>query len=165
MTFNEFITHAGLIFSFVQLLTRTSNDTDWPDGAVHFQVCVTRDTRHYAVEYSAGPGCVEHWAREQKGVRPWSRDLRAPRKSVAYAEGLAKASKAYKPDPADVLQSLQVDCSVSYHDTFEDWASEFGYDLDSRKAERTYDACRKTAKAMRDVLGAELFETFMQLEE
>jgi hypothetical protein len=47
----------------------------------------------------------------------------------------------HEPRPADVLSSLLLDVT-SADQSFEDWASDFGYDDDSRKAEATYNACR-----------------------
>jgi hypothetical protein len=37
---------------------------------------------------------------------------------------------------------------------FEDWASEYGYDTDSRAAERTYNVVVKQAAELREFLGA-----------
>lgn len=50
------------------------------------------------------------------------------------------------PDAADVLHSLLLDASVTYATCFEDWASEYGYDTDSRKAEDIYNACKLIAR-------------------
>lgn len=45
------------------------------------------------------------------------------------------------PDPAEVLASAAQDYADARGLTFEDWAGNLGYDTDSRKAEKTYDAC------------------------
>ncbi len=57
------------------------------------------------------------------------------------------------PSAADVLYCLLTDADVIDYASFEDWASEFGYDTDSRKAEQNYRACMDTALRMRQVLG------------
>jgi hypothetical protein len=57
------------------------------------------------------------------------------------------------PDLADVLYSLSSDASVIDYGGFEQWASEFGYDTDSRKAEGIYRACLECALKMRNALG------------
>lgn len=49
--------------------------------------------------------------------------------------------KAKPPALVDVLYSLIMDVSVLNYTSFEDWAGDFGYDPDSRKAEQTYKAC------------------------
>jgi hypothetical protein len=63
----------------------------------------------------------------------------------------------YNPDDipaaADVFDCLVSDADAIDFDTFEDWAREYGYDTDSRKAERDYHACRKTADQLLTFLG------------
>lgn len=60
-----------------------------------------------------------------------------------------------EPDLADVLYSLASDMAAIDYRSFEDWANEFGYDTDSRKAEKTYQACLKIALALRNSVGEE----------
>lgn len=60
------------------------------------------------------------------------------------------------PHAADVVQSLVLDSDVINYGSFEEWAREFGYDEDSRKAEKTYQACRAIALKLRQILGGEL---------
>jgi hypothetical protein len=49
------------------------------------------------------------------------------------------------PDVADVVQSLAQDArGTRVVNGFEEWAGEYGYDTDSRSAERTYEACVST---------------------
>jgi hypothetical protein len=51
-----------------------------------------------------------------------------------------------EPTADEVLDSLSLDASgVVNGETFEDWCDNFGYDTDSRKAERTFKQCRKIA--------------------
>lgn len=56
---------------------------------------------------------------------------------------------------ADVLHCLISDAS-SADNTFEDWCADFGYDSDSRKAERTYKACQRIAVKLNKLLGSDL---------
>ena len=65
---------------------------------------------------------------------------------------------AIMPDPDDVLYSLVMDSDVLYYGTFEDWASDFGYDTDSRKAESTYRACLEIALKLRVAIGEDELE-------
>jgi hypothetical protein len=44
--------------------------------------------------------------------------------------------------------------------TFEDFCAEFGYDPDSRKAEKTWQACRLVTKNMKRLLGKE-YDSFL----
>lgn len=66
----------------------------------------------------------------------------------AYAKGAA-----IDPDPVGVFSSLLLDASVLDASGFDEWASEYGYDTDSRKAEDTYRACLDIALKLRSALG------------
>lgn len=57
------------------------------------------------------------------------------------------------PDPVDVVASLALDAAVLDFGTFEDWAGDYGYDSDSRKAEAIYRACLEIALNLRNALG------------
>jgi len=58
------------------------------------------------------------------------------------------------PTVGRVVACLLSDARAGFeHNDFESFASEFGYDADSRKAERIYIACRETSSAMRALLG------------
>lgn len=66
------------------------------------------------------------------------------------------------PDLPTVLDCLASDASgIENAKSFEDWASEYGYDADSRKAEKTYSICQKQAEELRDLLGDEAYETLL----
>lgn len=57
------------------------------------------------------------------------------------------------PDLADVLYSLASDADVLDAGGFEEWASNYGYDTDSRKAEAVYRACLDIALKLREAIG------------
>lgn len=68
-----------------------------------------------------------------------------------------------KPDSQDVIYSLLIDSDVLQYSDFESWAGDFGYDVDSRQAEKTYQACMKIALQFRQIgesLIAELREAY-----
>lgn len=56
-------------------------------------------------------------------------------------------------DQADALASLSMASASIDYPSFYDWASEFGYDVDSRKAELIYRNCLQTGLALRAALG------------
>lgn len=64
-----------------------------------------------------------------------------------------KNRKQLEPDSLDVLASLAMDSDVLDAGGFESWASDFGYDTDSRKAESIYRACLDIALKLRAALG------------
>lgn len=63
-----------------------------------------------------------------------------------------------EPDAAGVLDCLLSD-GAAYDMTFDEWCGEYGYDMDSRKALKTWKACRRTGCRLRKLLGAD-YETF-----
>ena len=62
-------------------------------------------------------------------------------------------TKCIEPDPIDVVWSLIQDASVIDAGGFESWASDLGYDTDSRTAEATYRACLEIALKLRAGIG------------
>lgn len=61
--------------------------------------------------------------------------------------------KPILPDTASVLASLISDADAIEHSSFESWASDYGYDVDSRAAESTYRACLAIGLALRSAIG------------
>jgi hypothetical protein len=62
-------------------------------------------------------------------------------------------SEKLNPQFADVLSSLVTDGDAIDFPSFEDWASEFGYDKDSRKGEAIYRQCLESGLKLRAALG------------
>ena len=57
------------------------------------------------------------------------------------------------PHAADVFHSLVLDSDVIEYSSFEDWAENFGYDADSRKAEKIYRDCLDIALKLKNSIG------------
>lgn len=75
---------------------------------------------------------------------------------VYYSQGSAHSNE---PDLDDVMYCLLSDVSDIEDVDFEEWASNLGYDTDSRKAERTFEACKK------QLLNLRLLFTNKELEQ
>lgn len=76
-------------------------------------------------------------------------DCKGGRKSYTFTFGQSIAEGDRRPKMYDVLSCLQkYNCG-----TFEDFCYEFGYDTDSRKAERIYKAVCKEYKAVVRLFG------------
>lgn len=62
--------------------------------------------------------------------------------ATTFKQGMAHESA---PTAGDVLTCMFSDArSFADHGNFEEWAREYGYNSDSRKAESIYNACRET---------------------
>jgi len=72
-------------------------------------------------------------------------------------------AKPRPPTVADVLSSLCSDARGVDRTTFEDWCSEFGYDTDSRRAEKIYHLCVETNAKLHAFL-SEDFDLFANAE-
>mgnify|MGYP001769558210 CR=1 FL=1 len=67
-----------------------------------------------------------------------------------------------EPKPEDVLNALASDSSgVENARSFEDWASEYGYDTDSRKAEKIYNVCVKQSEKLKSFLGDDKYQDLL----
>lgn len=72
--------------------------------------------------------------------------------TVPFSQGSAHTTP---PTAADVLGCLVMDSSgIDNGTSFEDWCAEYGYDSDSRKAEKTFKLCERQARKLRQFLGA-----------
>lgn len=71
-----------------------------------------------------------------------------PFRNIGYISGGAPIL----PDPLDVLYSIAMD-SDAIDFTFEDWAGNYGFDPDSRRAEAIYKVCLDHAIRLRQAVG------------
>ncbi len=108
----------------------------------------------------AAPANDKTWG---EGARHWQCTLALGerRMKVPFHQGSAHENS---PTAADVLNCLASDADVEQAESFEEWASNLGYDADSRRAEKIYQFCVKQTKALRMLLGDELFEAIYSAE-
>lgn len=72
------------------------------------------------------------------------------------------AAHTDEPTAAAVLSCLLMDSeSVRHGQTFEEWARDLGYDPDSRKAERTFNACVQSSNKLTRLLGDD-YQAFVE---
>lgn len=84
------------------------------------------------------------------------------RLTVPFSMGPAHCKE---PELADVLDCLASDaCSYDNARDFEDWCAEYGYDTDSRKAERTYRAVERQREGLYRLLGDEAYRELLEAE-
>ena len=67
-----------------------------------------------------------------------------------------------EPDAESVLDCLASDSAgVENAFSFEDWANEYGYDIDSRKAEKIFKVCERQAEKLKAFLGDDLYQQLL----
>lgn len=105
------------------------------------------------------------WARDEKHPRNWYRvTLTYDGRKLAVPFGMGSALTG-EPGADDVLNCLASD-AAGYENarSFEEWASEYGYDTDSRKAEQTYRQVEAQTAKLRVFLGAQYDAYLWQTE-
>lgn len=81
----------------------------------------------------------------------WNVTLRIGRRRMTVPFGMGYAHTG-EPSAYDVLSCLLSDASSADQD-FEDWAADYSYDTDSRRAEKTYNAVVRQTEQLRNFLG------------
>ncbi len=109
-------------------------------------------------DYMAGSGHCPGYKQSdhslsQAELITWECEHGKPGWITAGGSVMTRGGKPIMPELADVLHSLASDSDVLDASTFEEWASELGYDTDSRQAEKTYRACLEIALKLRSALG------------
>ena len=114
----------------------------------------------FTVDYNAGMGhapSYKNWkgwlgsARQHDAIVFECENGRPAR--VAPDGTVYAARQTILPDTIDVIYSLVSDAEAIEYPKFEDWAESFGYDVDSRKAEKVYRQCLEIGLAFRAALG------------
>ena len=99
---------------------------------------------------------MDHWSCEIRVVGFGHRD------PLALVYSMGKGHNGKQPTLAHVLDTLASDAAgVEGAKSFEEWCPEYGYDSDSRKAERIYEACVKQAGELRTLLGEEAYQELL----
>jgi hypothetical protein len=162
---NELLAAAGVTFSAIHRGARVKDKTkENPRGwecdawSVAFQKGDGREALE-EFDYFTGTGHRQYLVPHSQpakfrppGWQPTVKEAGSPR--TLYREQYDRNNlRAVAPQAADVLYSLLLDSSAASQ-SFESWASEFGYDTDSRKAEATYRACQQNADKLARVLDA-----------
>lgn len=131
---------------------------NWP--ALKWEVSLQRNGKSIlTTDYAAG---VAHCPSYKTGARSVSvqecidKELATGIRYCVGAGGKAvRTTEVINPSPLDVIHSLVTDASALDYSSFEDWASDMGYETDSRKAEKIYQECLAHALKLRNSLGEE----------
>lgn len=137
---SEWIVEAGLtVKSITQVANNPNTESDPKRPMFHWRFVLSRkdSTQTFAGHFSTGSGWV---VKNTFGTVP------------------------KKPNATDIFSCLISDAQSVQGATFEDWASDLGYDVDSRKAEKTYRSCQDEATNLQKFLGRELFNAALDCE-
>ena len=86
----------------------------------------------------------------------WKCVLRRPGHSMTVYFSMGYGHNGKAPEAADVLDCLASDASsIENTKGFEDWCSAFGYDTNSRKAEKAFKTCEHQAERLKNFMGGQ----------
>lgn len=138
--------------------------------ATHWGITIVYNNRQMHTSYHMGSGHYRwkrsgEWGKKGERVAITSKFMAGGSLSLWGAGVLKAESEPISPNPDDVLDGLRSDASGVYDARdFEDWASNYGYDTDSRKAEETYRSCQKIARDLEKLLGREAMHELLATE-
>lgn len=128
---------------------------------VRWKIGLERGRQKYETDYSTGIAHLKGYRQDMKfstvhnhGVLE---ECLSKGKSIHpnYIKPGSYKLSVIPPELDDVLSCLMMDAEALEYADFEDWATSYCYDVDSREAERIYNACLKTALALRGMFGEE----------
>jgi len=153
---------------FALASTLVRDDFNGRDGSATWAITITRNGQSFQTEYTAG-AAHRYYPKRCRIVPLKHRGKRIPYNHLSSARTTHeiernKQSRPSEPELADVLCCIVWDAqSVMFGQTFEEFASDYGYDEDSRRAEKCYNACREAHYALIRLCGNEGLEELQEL--
>lgn len=125
--------------------------------SLNWKVTLVKDGRDIiTTDYSAGCGHCPSYKQNARWTLVYTQLIVFETENGLAAKaapwGIAKG-KPILPETLSVVHSLMLDSDVLNYGTFEQWAADFGYDEDSRKAESIYRECLEIALKVRNGIG------------
>lgn len=150
----------GLAYSAKFVPQSQSRNAGGEYPSLNWKITLTRGRQKLKVDYSQGVGHVPGYKPLRSSYDRHRMDTYAAEEgkipqSVAGWGGVYGKKPIPAPKLEEVIHCLVLDASVLDYAGFEDWAPELGYDLDSRAAEKVYQACLKEALELRALIGEE----------
>jgi hypothetical protein len=153
----------GLEYTAAYVPFSQSRRSEQRDPSLNWKVELRHNGIKIATDYYQGIGHLPEWARLHLQSFGWKSHsfYESARHSVDSKRAFDKMMETgivngrYLPAPsvADVLYCLLLDGETLDFGTFEEWAENFGYDTDSRKAEVIYRKCLEIGLRLRAMFG------------
>jgi len=143
---------------FSVFYTGENNQDDWKyDG---WKITITGpNKKKQTFDYKTGLGHRELSAIDKQRCKTYKYQVG----SIAYKNYIRTASWViYKPCEADVLYCLLSDTDAGMC-TFSEFCNEFGYDSDSIKAFKTYQACQESTDKIKSLFNSKQIEELKEL--
>ena len=169
-TLQSFVNELGLTYTATFVPTPQPAETV-PHPQLHWSIVLQRGGRTLTASYSQGCGHAGGYkqicaSREER--RLTDIDVRKScetGKIFDYRTFKGRMGYGAQPSPEllDVLACLVSDCSVLDMSSYEEWANEYGYDTDSRKAESVYAACLAQSLSFKALIGQKALDRLREL--
>jgi hypothetical protein len=163
---DDYIATLGLAYSAIFIPQSSSRNAKEKNLSINWSVSISPNhgknsiQRGITTDYMQGIGHIPKYQKivgyNTRRTLAVERFEKLASEQGRYAHSLdyvLMTEKLPAPLLRDVLYSLVMDSSVMDHDGFESWAQEFGYETDSRKAEKVYNDCLQTALKLRALIG------------
>jgi hypothetical protein len=174
---HELIETLGLDMVISQVPSNPNMDHDGETTFYHYHAIIThkadsKNPNSMSTYYSVGWGIVERWLFAQKkplfvdgwGIIQIREAKRINKHLVSYQNMIAAAAKRFKPSLADILTCLIQDAaSIDQSPLFEDWADDFGYNPDSRKAYATFEVIQRQRAYLIKVVGHSIYNQMIEI--
>ena len=128
--------------------------------SLNWNVAVFRNGRQFmSIEYSQGcahcPAYKAKWENKGRKAEAITIECETGKQAkTVFGYKPTQGSKPISPPTIDaILWCLSMDASVLDYATYEQWAPDLGFDLDSRKGEAIYRQCLSQALALRSGIG------------
>jgi hypothetical protein len=124
---------------------------------------VRMNTHEFAIGYSFKATRVDSNPNmADTSMDHWRVQFSKDKRQMTTYFSMGRGHNGRMPEAADVLDCLASDAAgIENAQGFEDWCSEYGYDVDSRKAERIYKTCQRQASKLKAFLGESEYEALL----
>ncbi len=172
---NNFIKEKNLSLSSSFVPFSISRNSKEKHKSLNWKVTLSNGKEHLTIDYSKGVGHLPYPDISYANIQIKNIVSKQIDHAVENGNGLKviinknhadlslKQIKFPHPEMEEVLQCLVSDSNVRNYLSFEDWASDFGYDEDSRKAEKIYVESQKITSSFAKLVGG--VDNITMLEE
>ena len=160
---NEIIDNLGIVYTaeFVPF-SRSRNAKSDPkinDYSLNWKITISKNRNVLTTDYMQGIGYIPGYVfKYHMTVNQLKNIKTACESGKDYTDHTTIGKKIPPPAWQDVLYSLVMDSSALEYSTFEEWAEDFGYETNSRKAEKIYKLCLEIGLKLRAMLGSDTME-------
>jgi hypothetical protein len=175
---DAFIASLGLDYTTDFVPLSKSRNAKEKHPTINWRVAVAKGAQRIETDYSQGVGHLPHYVHQFSRLVAYDTAVRAacetgksrlrPNQKNGYdacQEGamIPRTEPVPRPLLRDVLYSLVLDASAVDAGSFEMWAADYGYDTDSRAAEKVYRQCLDDGLKLRAMIGNDALATLQQL--